>query len=255
MRGSRHDAAVCRQDPAFSYRSYRLLDGLSQDLSCCLHDALSWMESQHRASKHVLVHCHAGVSRSVTLVAAFLMWQMGLSALDALSFVKDKRPVANPNTAFQCQLLEWEARRKNAPTPSRMYCMAPWTGSDRPGPYPQLVIKPSDRSCIPATRAALHPRRCLVIQGASRIFVWFGTKCNAVMELRTAASQFVAALQSMEPAAQPCSVVTHAEGQESAAFWELLDAATELDEEAAGSQLPFSIVEAAHPATEAPDII
>jgi len=46
---------------------------------------------------HVLVHCVAGVSRSASVVIAWLVKHEGLTLLEAASAVKAARPVAHPN--------------------------------------------------------------------------------------------------------------------------------------------------------------
>lgn len=45
----------------------------------------------------VLVHCHMGQSRSVTVAAAALATTNDMSAFDALAAVDDVRPQTNPN--------------------------------------------------------------------------------------------------------------------------------------------------------------
>jgi dual specificity phosphatase 12 len=54
--------------------------------------------------KRVLVHCAAGMSRSVTLVAAYLMIERNLTASDALTLIMRRREIANPNPGFRRQL-------------------------------------------------------------------------------------------------------------------------------------------------------
>ncbi|XP_038573851.1 dual specificity protein phosphatase 22-B isoform X2 [Micropterus salmoides] len=51
----------------------------------------------------------AGVSRSVTLVVAYIMTVTGLGWQEALAAVKVVRPCAGPNLGFQRQLQEFEA--------------------------------------------------------------------------------------------------------------------------------------------------
>eukprot|EP01012_Entosiphon_sulcatum_P018618 TRINITY_DN23375_c0_g1_i1.p2 TRINITY_DN23375_c0_g1~~TRINITY_DN23375_c0_g1_i1.p2 ORF type:complete len:199 (+),score=42.05 TRINITY_DN23375_c0_g1_i1:324-920(+) len=64
----------------------------------------------------VLVHCEGGISRSPTVVAAFLVAEWGLSAEAALELVRQKRPCVCPNRAFRRQLADWADRCARAET-------------------------------------------------------------------------------------------------------------------------------------------
>lgn len=50
----------------------------------------------------------AGISRSVTLVIAYLMQHYGLTMQQAYQYVKEKRPAISPNLNFMGQLVEFE---------------------------------------------------------------------------------------------------------------------------------------------------
>ncbi|KAG8194825.1 hypothetical protein JTE90_017264 [Oedothorax gibbosus] len=66
----------------------------------------------HRARStggNVLVHCLAGVSRSATIAAAYVMCATNLTLGDALKVVKGARSIANPNYGFHAQLKEYES--------------------------------------------------------------------------------------------------------------------------------------------------
>ena len=54
--------------------------------------------------RNVLVHCRAGVSRSVTVVLNYLMNKYKISVEKALQLVREERPQANPNDGFIKQL-------------------------------------------------------------------------------------------------------------------------------------------------------
>ncbi|XP_012610513.1 dual specificity protein phosphatase 15 [Microcebus murinus] len=54
-----------------------------------------------------LVHCFAGISRSTTIVTAYVMTVTGLGWRDVLEAIKATRPIANPNPGFRQQLEEF----------------------------------------------------------------------------------------------------------------------------------------------------
>jgi len=56
----------------------------------------------------VLVHCAAGVSRSATVVIAYLVQHAGMSLREAALAVKSQRPIAYPNAGFWRTLFAFE---------------------------------------------------------------------------------------------------------------------------------------------------
>lgn len=50
--------------------------------------------------ERVLVHCHAGISRSATVVILYLMTYRGYNLKTALRHLRQVRPVVNPNSGF-----------------------------------------------------------------------------------------------------------------------------------------------------------
>lgn len=65
-----------------------------------------------QSNGRVLVHCTRGVSRSVALVMAYLMFSGGLGVLEALRRVQELRPCADPNQSFMSQLYAFEREMK-----------------------------------------------------------------------------------------------------------------------------------------------
>lgn len=56
----------------------------------------------------VLVHCYAGMQRSAATVAAYLMWKQGMSAVDAMDFIRKKKKEAfTPRPTFLRALRKW----------------------------------------------------------------------------------------------------------------------------------------------------
>jgi dual specificity phosphatase 12 len=71
-------------------------------------------------NKRVLVHCSAGVSRSVTLIAAHLILEDGISTEDALKYIAASRPNINPIDAFRNKLKELELQIANGRSKRRL---------------------------------------------------------------------------------------------------------------------------------------
>ncbi|KAI5451020.1 tyrosine protein phosphatase yvh1 [Naganishia albida] len=55
----------------------------------------------------VLVHCQAGMSRSATVVAAYLMKTLNIPPEEAVEMIREKRPVVYPSETFREQLALW----------------------------------------------------------------------------------------------------------------------------------------------------
>lgn len=78
---------------------------LSQFFSVCndfIHGA------RLRRDCNVLIHCLAGMSRSVTICVVYVMSISSLNWRDALKVVRVGRKIANPNSGFQIQLQDFE---------------------------------------------------------------------------------------------------------------------------------------------------
>lgn len=59
------------------------------------------------SKKRILVHCVAGVSRSATVVAAWLMKTYGMDRDKVLKLMKSRRSIVNPNHGFMRVLTDW----------------------------------------------------------------------------------------------------------------------------------------------------
>lgn len=82
--------------------------------------------SSVRGKSRCFVHCSMGISRSATIVIAYLMWRYGLSARDALLVTRTQRRPVLPNPGFTHQLLAFEQRLR---TDARIPMSASGSGS------------------------------------------------------------------------------------------------------------------------------
>ena len=69
-----------------------LLDGPGNDPRD-IEEALDFVREVVTAGQRILVHCHAGRSRSVVVVARYLMQSRGLTAQDALDLIASRREI------------------------------------------------------------------------------------------------------------------------------------------------------------------
>lgn len=68
-----------------------------------------FLQKIERLGERVFVHCSAGISRSPTIVIAYLLFSKRFTILkDAFMFVKEKRNIISPNLGFMRQLKEYE---------------------------------------------------------------------------------------------------------------------------------------------------
>jgi len=104
-------------EPKFSDKVPYLWIKLQDDFDWCIisafavaiqqiEDTLILKKDGKNAS--VLVHCAAGISRSTTIVIAFLMKHLRISFMEAWTITKRGRRFACPNGEFQVQLALWE---------------------------------------------------------------------------------------------------------------------------------------------------
>ena len=84
----------------FVHKSIDVTDDYETNLIRYFKECLLFIDGYDK----VFVHCAAGMSRSPTIVIAYLMWKKKLSLNDAIKFVKNKRPEISPNLNFMRQL-------------------------------------------------------------------------------------------------------------------------------------------------------
>jgi len=195
----------------FSYKTLWLRDSPTEDITSILYDVFDYFEDVREQGGRVLVHCCQGVSRSTTLVIAYLMWREGQSFEDAFQFVKSARAVTNPNMGFACQLVQCQKRVHAMPaSPNsvlRMYRMAPHS------PYDPLHLVP--KMVNQSGAQALDSRGAFIIHIPSAIYVWNGKHCNSVMSCnaKSAASQVIRYERAKGP------ILSIHEDEEPPEFW------------------------------------
>ena len=89
----------------FTYQRLDLYDKTSQTLGPALPKAYDFIKDALKDGGKIFIHCIAGISRSASVTIYYLMRDQGWKYRKAYTFVKDKRPIINPNESFKGELL------------------------------------------------------------------------------------------------------------------------------------------------------
>ena len=84
----------------FIHKSIDVDDDFRTNIICHFKECILFIEGKDK----IFVHCAAGMSRSPTIVIAYIMWKRKLRLNEAIKFVKEKRSIISPNDNFMNQL-------------------------------------------------------------------------------------------------------------------------------------------------------
>jgi hypothetical protein len=107
---------------SFTHKSVSIADSIKANIYDHFLECLEFIETARKSpSSAILVHCHAGISRSATIVIAYMMWKYDMAMDDAYSVVSAARPRVQPNHGFLSQLsvFHWRLSAARSPDPSR----------------------------------------------------------------------------------------------------------------------------------------
>ncbi|KAJ3112279.1 hypothetical protein HK098_008181 [Nowakowskiella sp. JEL0407] len=110
-----HSISPISPIPRFSPPTYKKLtwghnhDSLISDFPT----AFKYIDDAVTNDENVLVACQQGISRSASLVIAYVMKNCGVGVKDAYEFVKNRAPHICPNVSLVCQLAEFEGLLKD----------------------------------------------------------------------------------------------------------------------------------------------
>jgi protein-tyrosine phosphatase len=91
----------------FKYLVLNALDTTNTDISKNFKSTNDFIDNAVENGGKVLVHCMAGRSRSVTILAAYIINTYGFSVEKTLDFIKNKRNIIEPNIGFKNQLISY----------------------------------------------------------------------------------------------------------------------------------------------------
>ena len=75
-------------------------DSASENIQGVMLECFDFIHKALSKNQAVLVHCQQGISRSATIIIAYLMLANDLTYLEAFAHVRFKRPIVSPNLGF-----------------------------------------------------------------------------------------------------------------------------------------------------------
>ena len=92
-------------DNIFKYLYIPLYDSESQKLEKYLEKSNNFIKEGSTNNNKILIHCGAGMSRSVTICLMYMIMEKNYKFSEAYKIIKEKRKCAVPNSGFR-KLLE-----------------------------------------------------------------------------------------------------------------------------------------------------
>lgn len=95
----------------FRYMNIPVCDTEDTDILRYFNDSYRFINKARKDGENVLVHCKMGISRSATIVIAYVMKARNWDLNRSLKHVKERRTCVKPNPNFMKQLEVYEVRR------------------------------------------------------------------------------------------------------------------------------------------------
>lgn len=217
-------ANVCRNyfPDDFQYLHFFLKDSKSESIECVFYRCIEFINNAIKGGGKVLVHCMQGVSRSVTVCLAYIIFTQSRPFEQVFEDAKNKRGICSPNTGFQVQLIWWYKRLcegfESVPVSVRVFVVGSHS-REQPHTLTARLLTQSlyeDRNYL-----TLDKRGVFIVQTKAQTFIWIGSSifpANKEKYLQTA-YRHVANLVAYEGAHKAFAEIN--DGDEPDDFWNI----------------------------------
>ncbi|KAH6567481.1 hypothetical protein BASA62_006111 [Batrachochytrium salamandrivorans] len=98
----------CTHSDGVEYHDFPIMDSPTVNIRFLFEETTTIIEAARLGGESVLVHCHAGVSRSSTIVLAYMIKYMKMPLDVAWNTAYKIRPIIRPNSGFAEALQQYE---------------------------------------------------------------------------------------------------------------------------------------------------
>lgn len=206
----------------FEYLHFFLKDSKNESIECVFYKCIEFINNAKKNGGKVLVHCMQGVSRSVTVCLAYIIFTHSRQFEQVFADAKAIRGICSPNTGFQVQLIWWYKRLcesyESLPVPIRVFVIGSHSKEQPHTIVPRLLTQSlyEERNYY-----SLDSRGVFIIQTNQQTYLWIGNSiCQGNREkYMQAAYKHLNNLIVFEKAVK--NIVEVLDGRESEEFWKI----------------------------------
>lgn len=92
----------------FIYKNIYIRDTEKENIEKYFDECADFIKEAIDANGKILVHCSYGISRSASIVIAYLIKYEGKKFREAYDYLKEKREIIEPNRGFRTKLIVYE---------------------------------------------------------------------------------------------------------------------------------------------------
>lgn len=89
------------------YKILPLDDHPSENISQYFQPTIEYIDNVIQNGGRIVIHCYAGISRSATILIAYLMYKFKYTPEETTERVRKLRSIVNPNSGFKTQLQQY----------------------------------------------------------------------------------------------------------------------------------------------------
>lgn len=173
----------------------------------------------------VLVHCAQGVSRSSTIVIAYLIWKENKTFEDAYRILRIRRAIVSPNVGFMVQCMNFHKRLfsnyEELHDNLKPKCFA--VGCHQLEDPQTIVVRLIEKLYAGNGNRnnCLDPRGVFLVANSEKAYIWIGSQCHQTYKelFIEKAKEYIKKLQKYENF--PKEVIDVKEGEETQDFWDM----------------------------------
>ena len=173
---------VFESENKYTYLSFYLKDHVLENIECIFYECIKFIENVKEKGGRVLVHCIQGISRSVTLVMAYLIYKNKLTYDKAFNIVQSKREISSPNFGFSIQLQNFYLRLYESPSKYRyipkIFAVGSFQNEQPEKIVCRLMNEPFYEHKENGIPRMLDKRGIFIIVSLNNVYLWIGSKIS-----------------------------------------------------------------------------